>query len=100
MKRLFTLVALCLIPTLAMSHACQPKDDGHPEYQDNQDNQEKQPRNIGTCVKFNEFFIQHYFLFMVEIEKISLEFFRIIFDGFISEFYKLLEIVMLHCRQQ
>ena len=65
-----------------------------------QDNQEKQPRNIGTCVKFNEFFIQHYFLFMVEIEKISLEFFRIIFDGFISEFYKLLEIVMIHCRQQ
>ena len=29
MKRLFTFVALCLIPTLAMSHACQPKDDGH-----------------------------------------------------------------------
>ena len=41
MKRLFTFVALCLIPTLAMSHACQPKDDGHPEYQENQ---EKQPK--------------------------------------------------------
>ena len=44
MKRLFSLFALCLIPTLAMSHACQPKDDGHPEYQENPDNQEKQPK--------------------------------------------------------
>ena len=44
MKRLFTFVALCLIPTLAMSHACQPKDDGHPEYRENPGNQEKQPK--------------------------------------------------------
>ena len=44
MKRLFTFVVLCLIPTLAMSHACQPKDDGHPEYRENPENPEKQPK--------------------------------------------------------
>ncbi|MBO6064070.1 MAG: hypothetical protein J6P62_08880, partial [Bacteroidales bacterium] len=41
MKRLFTLVALCLIPTLAMSNACQSKEDNR---QENQENPEKQPK--------------------------------------------------------
>ena len=37
MKRFLTLVALCLIPTLAMSSSCQPKEDGHKENKENKE---------------------------------------------------------------